>query len=1314
MDNTAPVITEARPQPQQFADSQSHADQTSFYTRYFGNRVVNTLCTIASAAALYLMPVAGLLISTIVVIKLIYDRKVSVVPQDEVQPIVSRANDDVRAADSGPLETTSGSRCVIIPQTGPTPSFTPEAEATLAAQTDGKPCPPLTSEEGLPSTQILKSPVLDSKPALAAELEPHEPKTRRQTPDTAISETASQHSLTVDTDNPIKTAIESINNQTTDRSTSPLPELRTSQPLAHSTPSTSPEGALATLSDTEPTGRELVPASSTSASSLNGQSNDFKAFYFTVDVTFSEKDVQVGFKPVNGSQFQSQSGTIATLSMLPESQNALMPGQSNELLTGLTPLELAFKGANGMPSKAEPFVFWVSRDWIRKHMNAGQNGAFLTFNRKQFNNHQLSQLLKPAIENGHQHPMINGATVNGVAPLQRSLKAVDIESSKLAAPEFVLESHDSTSFGEHSTESSPKTLSTPQIVEDKPVDRSLPPVSMVKELCNSSSEPTTDDESDDDTDSISSTASNSEELFYGDSDIDDVLGSSSEDNWSSSEESTEAQVNDEVSSPSSTVAAINKEQTGQLSVAVITSDIQLPAHLKNRKDQKKPKALEQATPLTAPATKEKIDTTFEKLFCFFLGLSDKKKNPSWENTNPYKDKETKTKLKTRYLDRFFTIDQVFGQACDPVNLIRCLMEPFDTMDPNIRWGVMARAVELDDFGALIKGNVEKGKLTPADIPAEKQRELLWTATMEAYLKFLERCQNEYSSTRKVKRTKALPKSINFDHIVLLAKLNCDIEKCSKQLQSFTTLTAEQLTEQKQSSLRALRTKVLELQAKAKEALTMLDALGVDKKLVSNILNPCSDKAEDDCSSKERESHTLHKLLKRIDKKLENFSSETIEEHQNSSAPMIMSDAQTTEVSKAGLLSHEASPLDSHNLVEGVSEPTPDKQTRSSDESSSSSENDNKVLPSDSFSFLHAEYPHILETKEEKQTERALACGPSDNKNPVSHSTALDPSSENDVREAYEQIICHRLGLSKQPRATRWKDIHPYEHKGQIKADYITKMLNLPHAFVAGAEFTELCRDVNARILDAPQNIQDGVKRISGSTDTNLRAEAFRDASWPVTVKYCLDFLRKAERQHLETVQASKGKKKADKFSFDLMFELQKFNLELSEIHREGTEVNFANGLSFEERVMKLRSLQKKAYSLQQKAERFYKLCDDHGLDQGTKENILGKEVWDSSHCIRTSKKVAGLHNGFIDALKITLTSNKEEAEKLFQKLSTDTPLMEVLGEEHLKHCFKHLRLISQESEAALQHSMKKTPISDYIVLVQKHNHLKKQVFLPVK
>lgn len=155
MNNTAPVITEPRPQLQQFADSQSHADQTSFYTRYFGNRVVNTLCTIASAAALYLKSIAGFVVSTIDVIKLIYDRNVRIVPQNEVQPIVRRANDDVRAADNGPLETTSGSRCDIIPQTGPTPSFTHEAEATLAAQTDGKPFTPLTSEEGLLSSQIL-------------------------------------------------------------------------------------------------------------------------------------------------------------------------------------------------------------------------------------------------------------------------------------------------------------------------------------------------------------------------------------------------------------------------------------------------------------------------------------------------------------------------------------------------------------------------------------------------------------------------------------------------------------------------------------------------------------------------------------------------------------------------------------------------------------------------------------------------------------------------------------------------------------------------------------------------------------------------------------------------------------------------------------------------------------------------------------------------------------------------------------------------------------------------------------------------------
>ncbi len=555
MDNTAPVITEARPQPQQFADSQSHADQTSFYTRYFGNRVVNTLCTIASAAALYLMPVAGLLISTIVVIRLIYDRKVSVVPQDEVQPIVSRANDDVRAADSGPLETTSGSRCVIIPQTGPTPLFTHEAEATLTIQPDDGLGEILTSEgDGALSPQIQNPSDLYSKPTmLVTEQQPHEPRTGRQTPDTAVLETTSQYSLTVETGTPSKNTIESINLLATDLPTSPLPELGTSsQSLAHSTLSTSPEVSLATLSDTELTGRELVRASNASVSSLNGQTNDLKAFYFTVDVTFSRKDVQVGFKPLNESQLQSQSGTIATLRILPESHNALMPGQSNELLSGLIPLELDFKDANGMPSKAEPFVFGVSRDWIRKHINSGHNGAFLTFDRNEFNNHQLGQQLKPAIENGHQHPMTNGATVNGAVPLQHSLNAVEIESSKLTAPEFVLESHDSTSFGEHSTESSPKTLSTSKIIEDKPVERSLRPVPMVKELGNSSSEPTTDDESDDDTDSLYSGDNDGQKLTFDDSDIDAVLGESSEDNWSSSEEDTEAQANNETSSSSST------------------------------------------------------------------------------------------------------------------------------------------------------------------------------------------------------------------------------------------------------------------------------------------------------------------------------------------------------------------------------------------------------------------------------------------------------------------------------------------------------------------------------------------------------------------------------------------------------------------------------------------------------------------------------------------------------------------------------------------------------------------------------------------
>ena len=260
----------------------------------------------------------------------------------------------------------------------------------------------------------------------------------------------------------------------------------------------------------------------------------------------------------------------------------------------------------------------------------------------------------------------------------------------------------------------------------------------------------------------------------------------------------------------------------------------------------------------------------------------------------------------------------------------------------------------------------------------------------------------------------------------------------------------------------------------------------------------------------------------------------------------------------------------------------------------------------------------------------------------SASSSLEACSTEEIKVAYDKIISKCLGLSNRSFDTPWEKINPYESSAaksvvKLKQRYLEKMLQ-KGAFSAGAEFQNFVNQVNTHV----QNILDP-KMMTGllvmiglggelSKDPNLqfKGQEVRDALWPVTAHHCENFFDAAARQYAATPSQSQRKNRPLP-TFDLLLQLQAFNIRYSQLERGVDKINYLNGEYAIFRAERLALLQQRAASLQQEVGELYRQCKTNRLSAETTAFILGSPL----SCINSqliSQKVAKIKNAIDEAL----------------------------------------------------------------------------------
>lgn len=246
---------------------------------------------------------------------------------------------------------------------------------------------------------------------------------------------------------------------------------------------------------------------------------------------------------------------------------------------------------------------------------------------------------------------------------------------------------------------------------------------------------------------------------------------------------------------------------------------------------------------------------------------------------------------------------------------------------------------------------------------------------------------------------------------------------------------------------------------------------------------------------------------------------------------------------------------------------------------------------------------------------------------------LDARSGREVEQAYDKIISLCLGLSNRALSTPWNKLNPYENPnccspGPVKTRYLNGMLG-KNAFSAAAEFQIFVNQVNTHVL----NIRDprlfkkllGISGAGEGRTNNLNIPLtglqVKNDMWWVTAKYCLDYFRKAARQHAtlpERAKTSAGRG----YNFELMMQLQSFNVRFSVLERDTDSVNFDTGLLPQQRLEKLITLRRRALDLQEEVGGLYQLCHAQRLPSDRAAFILGDPVPIDHTGKLTSKKIA--------------------------------------------------------------------------------------------
>ena len=266
--------------------------------------------------------------------------------------------------------------------------------------------------------------------------------------------------------------------------------------------------------------------------------------------------------------------------------------------------------------------------------------------------------------------------------------------------------------------------------------------------------------------------------------------------------------------------------------------------------------------------------------------------------------------------------------------------------------------------------------------------------------------------------------------------------------------------------------------------------------------------------------------------------------------------------------------------------------------------------------------------------------------------AIEACSDEEIKVAYDKIISKCLGLSKRSFDTPWEKINPYQSSAadsavKLKQHYLETMLK-ESAFSAGAEFQLFVNQVNTFV----QNILDP-KMMAGflvkiglggelSRDSNLQFKgvAVRDALWPVTAGYCERFFAAAARQYTAATPSQSQRKNRPLHSFDLLLQLQAFNIQYSKLERGVEKINYLKGKCATLRAERLGQLQQQAANLQQEAGELYSQCKANLLSAETTAFILGSPVSFSSRSQLTSQKITKIKKAIDEALAQDTLINK--------------------------------------------------------------------------
>ena len=254
------------------------------------------------------------------------------------------------------------------------------------------------------------------------------------------------------------------------------------------------------------------------------------------------------------------------------------------------------------------------------------------------------------------------------------------------------------------------------------------------------------------------------------------------------------------------------------------------------------------------------------------------------------------------------------------------------------------------------------------------------------------------------------------------------------------------------------------------------------------------------------------------------------------------------------------------------------------------------------------------------------------------------SSEQEIREVYDQIIAMCLRLSNRSLDTPWHKIHPYNSSvpkstTTFKPRYLKNML-FDAAFGAGAEFQNLVNQVNTHVLNIrePKVINGLLVKIGiggelcNEPTVSFKGQHVKDALWPVTAHYCENFFAAAAKQHTAASCGRSQRKKGPLYTFELLLQLQAFNARYSTLERDVNQINFLAGADSTQRMAKLVALQERAASLQQEAGELYRQCKKHRLSDEKTAFILGQPVSCANGERLISQKVADFKKSIDKAL----------------------------------------------------------------------------------